>query len=107
MSKLAYGDIIRILVEEGIEVSTFIASSRSEGRLPASLGRVKTVKTTNFDDYEESGRYDEDTHVTHFVEHDVYISTTVRLDSYGSNPSYPYGYGKEVRPVVKPTTVYE
>jgi hypothetical protein len=105
--KMTYGDIITALVTEGITVSEFLNLSIYRGRVMESLGEFEVVKTAHFEDYEESGRYDEDTQVTHFIDHDIYIATVIRADSYGEVESYPFGYGREVHPVIKPTTVYE
>lgn len=104
MNKLNFGEIITVLVDNRVEVRNLVGASLG---LPIELGKVTTIKRPLFADYEEQGREDEDFYIIHLVDHDVYVKTIARVDSYGDNENYPYGYGKEVRPIVKPTTVFE
>ena len=103
-TKLNFAGIITVLADNQIEIDSFI---NREANVVKLLGSLETKRSPNFEDYEEQGREDEDYYVTYLVDHDIYIKTVARVDSYSSNETYPYGYGKEVKPVVKPTTVYE
>lgn len=108
-TKMNYGQIIQALTEAGITVEQFVGNNSwtAKPTYPKELGTMKVVKKASFEDYEEQGRQDEDTHITHFVDHDLYLATIVQADSYGEETAYPYGYGKQVFPKEKTVLVYE
>lgn len=94
-----FGQLIKTLSQSGVRVEALI-----EGR---SEVKVEVKQKPNYDRREEQGENEQGEYVLYFPEQDIYLKTIGELDSYGSEETFPLGYGYLVEPTEKMVTVYE
>lgn len=104
MNKKTLADIFADLEDSGVTIDSFLGGGNVVTAIVGEINQIATVES-EYHEYAQ-GFEDRKYAVTHLLDHDIIVRTAVVIDSYGAT-SYPYGYGREVKPKEKTIITYE